>query len=942
MRIQYYIFIIYFNLVNSSKSFLFSVIISIYNTEKYLKESINSVINQTIGFNKIQVILVDDGSIDNSGEICKKYQSKYSENIIYVRTNHMGVSKARNIGLKYARGKYINFLDSDDKWDINAFKYVLFFTKFYRNLNIISCRIKYFEANDKYHFLDYKFKSTRVVNLDKEYQYIQLHVSSSFIRYSSIGQTVFDEDLLYGEDVKFISNNIINKRILCFIRESLYYYRKRADSTSAIQNSNENIKFYFEFLNKLHLYLINKSIELFSNILPFIQYYISYEILFRLTSPAYKFLDLFTYKKYCSTIQNILLKIDDKYILEQRIFSNKIKILALSKKYSRDIRNDFVLKNSYIIYSENIIINLNKYRNLITWKIFEIKGNLLHLEGDDNNWLPTSKYSYHCILGNNKIYPKYYSFKNNDFETLYGTLSKGRIISFDISLNIKDEQILYFFISYSNGTIEIFPSLEYLNHLPPLNNSYYVSQNYIIKNHYNRIYIYKNRNQEKIFERTFCFELKNIQRDYLIRIREKYLNKKRKCEYKENHIWLINDGIDKASNNGEYFFRYLKHINPKEIKFYFIISKNSNDYYRLQSLDNIIDYNSTTHLSLFLKADKIITSFAETWVSNPFGEDSKYIRDLFNFDYIYLKNAVVKDDISRILNRIIFNFDLIIVSSKKELNSFLNNDYGYHKDNLVLTGIPRYDNLKASEKYIPKEKMILIFPTWRMYIKGTTNLITQKSIKSETFKNTTYFNFYNDLINNRELINFMKENNFSGIFCLHSKFSEQSTHFNQNEIFKVNKECDMQKLLVKSSLLITDYSSIFFDFAYMQKPIIFTQFDHYEYRKYQFPKGYFDYKTDGFGTICYNIQCTIEQIKLEIKNQLRMKKIYIMRIKRFFKYLDEYNCYRTYNTIKGFKNEKYLKQNNIFIQLNSIFNFIILFFSILKLINIYYYIKYKY
>ena len=108
-----------------------------------------------------------------------------------------------------------------------------------------------------------------------------------------------------------------------------------------------------------------------------------------------------------------------------------------------------------------------------------------------------------------------------------------------------------------------------------------------------------------------------------------------------------------------------------------------------------------------------------------------------------------------------------------------------------------------------------------MYIKGTRDLIIHKSIKSESFRNTTYYNFYNDLINNKQLLYYMKMNNYKGIFCLHPNFEEQWSHFNQNELFEIKKVCDTQELVVKSSLLITDYSSIFFDFGYMEKPIKF-------------------------------------------------------------------------------------------------------------------------
>ena len=94
-----------------------SVIIPVYNVEQYLEETILSVVNQTIGFENIQMILVNDGSPDNSEEICLKYRDKYPDNILYIKKENGGVSSARNLGMEYIQGKYVNFLDSDDKWE---------------------------------------------------------------------------------------------------------------------------------------------------------------------------------------------------------------------------------------------------------------------------------------------------------------------------------------------------------------------------------------------------------------------------------------------------------------------------------------------------------------------------------------------------------------------------------------------------------------------------------------------------------------------------------------------------------------------------------------------------------------------------------------------------------------------------------------------------------
>ena len=166
--------------------FKFSVIIAIYNTGRYLNDSIGSLLNQTIGFENIQLILINDGSTDNSEEICLMYHKKYYKNIIYVRIDHGGVSRARNVGLKYANGTYINFLDADDKWESKAFRHVLIFFNMYKKVKIVAGRLLFFEAINSYHPLDYKFYKTRVVNLTEEYNCPHLSGPSIFILFCKV------------------------------------------------------------------------------------------------------------------------------------------------------------------------------------------------------------------------------------------------------------------------------------------------------------------------------------------------------------------------------------------------------------------------------------------------------------------------------------------------------------------------------------------------------------------------------------------------------------------------------------------------------------------------------------------------------------------------------------------------------------------------------------
>ena len=208
----------------------------------------------------------------------------------------------------------------------------------------------------------------------------------------------------------------------------------------------------------------------------------------------------------------------------------------------------------------------------------------------------------------------------------------------------------------------------------------------------------------------------------------------------------------------------------------------------------------------------------------------------------------------------------------------------------------RFDNkinLKDNEQ---KQKKIIIIPTWRTSINETRNII----IYNDKDKYNKFFIFYNNLINDKRLISTMKYYNYTGIFCIHHSLESEIQNINQNEIFSVVNNCDYSIQLLEASLLVTDYSNLFFDFGYNKKPIIYTHFDQEEYNKSRFQNEFFDYEKDGFGPICKDINCTIKEIISEIRINCIIKKYFFKKIKKFFKCFDKNNNERIFIAIKQY------------------------------------------
>ena len=149
-----------------------SVIIPIYNCEKYIDESMESLMNQNYDFNKIEVILINDGSVDNSLKVCKKYSESY-DNVILIDQKNSGVSTSRNNGMKKASGKYIMLLDGDDFLSSSAIKNIVsFFDANYDEIDLVTYPLYLYNNERSWPHVRYKAydKGTGIYDLE---EYIQ-------------------------------------------------------------------------------------------------------------------------------------------------------------------------------------------------------------------------------------------------------------------------------------------------------------------------------------------------------------------------------------------------------------------------------------------------------------------------------------------------------------------------------------------------------------------------------------------------------------------------------------------------------------------------------------------------------------------------------------------------------------------------------------------------
>ena len=342
------------------EQYKFSVVIPVYNAKEFLAETVDSVLKQDIGFiENIQIILVNDGSTDGSEELCLAYQRQFPANIIAVSQKNSGVSAARNLGMNYVKGKYVNFLDSDDKWSPNAFSSVYaFFESHEKEIDLISCKQEFFEAQTGLHPLSRdKFEKSRVIDILDEYAMVQLHVSASFVKASVMAQYEFDPDMRYGEDALYVNEVILQKQKYGVVSEPTHYYRKRANQSSAIQGREREYEWYFKTPHKFYGRLMERSMEKWGVVIPYIQYLTCYDMQWRLNDRIGEFMPDEDQKRYLAIVKELLAKCEDDIILMQKSISGKKKLYLLSIKYGEDTRKKLYQLDGKT-YWNNILVNL--------------------------------------------------------------------------------------------------------------------------------------------------------------------------------------------------------------------------------------------------------------------------------------------------------------------------------------------------------------------------------------------------------------------------------------------------------------------------------------------------------------------------------------------------------------------------------------------------------
>ena len=256
-----------FNIVKKSekKSYSLSIILPVFNVEKYLDRCIKSILEET--YKDLELVIVNDGTKDDSENIIIRYLEKYN-NITYIVKENGGLSHARNVGYTYAKGEYIAFFDSDDYIEKDMYEKLMAKVKDY-NYDIVVCDL----------YMEYEQTGKKIYvgsNVEKEYKDVEEDNNEISIRkeimeniYIAVHNKIYKKELIektfengmpfvngmYYEDIVYTYSILQNTRSISFVKEPLYYYVQR---TSSISNNYD--KKLYDIITSVEM-LIENAVE---------------------------------------------------------------------------------------------------------------------------------------------------------------------------------------------------------------------------------------------------------------------------------------------------------------------------------------------------------------------------------------------------------------------------------------------------------------------------------------------------------------------------------------------------------------------------------------------------------------------------------------------------------------------------------------------------------
>jgi glycosyltransferase involved in cell wall biosynthesis len=846
----------------------FSIVTAVYNVEPYLEAFIESIERQRIANDDLEVVAVDDGSTDGSRGILEAWATRSRFSVRVLSQPNAGQGAARNRGLEEARGEWVTFTDPDDMLEPAFLQAAATFAARHQDVDVLATRPVLLEERDgrvhDSHPRRHQFgRGNRVVDMATEPNVFPGSAAVTLYRLDRVRALGLHFDMRVRpnfEDGHFAVHFLLGNGSarVGLVRDAVYVYRKRASGTSTLQRSLRDPDRYTAVLEHGYLDVIDTAKRRLGTVPAWLQHVLIYELSWylaedeKISSNSYVAPDI--EPRFHELLARILANLDPEVVRRHTVRGLKplwIDLLAHAGR-DGDWHAPYAVRTATDLDMQLVRINY-RFRGARPAEAFEIEGSAAS---------PAfAKTMAHRWYGRDLLY-----------ERVLWLPSAG---SLGVRLGGAPVKVVGAWPTGARAGRgrSLRERIWLYRHVPPVE---------LVRG---------------VVRRGRRLLRPGLQRALqlaatLAPFRRRFAD-----------AWVVMDRIHDADDNGERLFEHLRAKRP-DLNAWFVIERGTADWRRLAAAGErrVIAHGSLTWKMLMLHCRWLISSHVDAPIVNPPGLAGTRPRRPWKF--AFLQHGVIKDDLSRWLNP--KDIELFVVSTDAELVSVAGDGtpYRYTTRETRLTGLPRFDRLLEQGRAVPESgrNLVIVSPTWRNWLTLPLASGSQRREIDEAFWQSEYIRSWLALLRSPAVAGALAQRGWSLGFMPHPNLQSVLEQLDlPNHVQRLSfTGTDVQALYGRCALLVTDYSSVAFNAAYLDRPVVYFQFDREQMLggAHVGRRGYFDYERDGYGPVTETLEAAEQAIVAAIEGGSRAAPEYLARIEAAFPVRDGGACARVVAAIE--------------------------------------------
>ncbi|WP_425956301.1 bifunctional glycosyltransferase/CDP-glycerol:glycerophosphate glycerophosphotransferase [Xylanimonas sp. McL0601] len=809
-----------------SEAPLLSLVVACYSVARYVPELIQSLETQLT--DDVEVILVDDGSLDATPTMLHDWASATRHRVTVIEQANAGAAAARNTGLETATGEWVSFPDSDDVLGPGYLREV---TGYLRSAEasvvrlVVANLMVLDDATGQVagiHPLRAKFsRGRRVIRLADEPEALQLHANSAFVRRADLeaGGHRFDPKIRPSfEDTALLAEVLLDDPDprIAVLPDARYHYRKRRDQSSLVAGSWAKPEKYDDQLRFGYLPLVERA-RAAGKVPAWLQNVVLYELgwYFKKDAENHSETARITPQQSASFFElaaDVLRGVDLDQIPRYSVYP-----------LSHEIRTAFVALKGALPDRPTVRVWQRDREQRVTRVTFFTTpdgrglGNVTFAV-DGRSVVPVfSKARAVRYLGRDVL--------TEAIAWLPGT---GEVTAF------LDGASLRVITGSAEGVLRSFSPHGSLVH--QLTDAAQVAWGLLRHNRGELLRVLVRADLAVLSKGPGASWAGRLARVLRPRYRD---------------AWLLMDRDDQAHDNAEHLYRYLHQQRP-DINAWFLLNRSASDWKRLQAEGfRLIPYGSLQHVLAAAQSRELISSQIDHYVVSP--PVTFWLRPI-PWRFTFLQHGVTHNDLSRWVNP--KPVSTVITATPQETESIVGDGtpYIWTGREVALTGFPRHDALVAKAAAVRDEERtdVVVMPTWRHHLLAGNGNGNGRVVR-DGFWESDYVRNWLGLLGSATLRDALDAAGLRLVFMPHPNMTPHLTpdRLPDHVRLATYADDDVQDVLARASHVVTDYSSNAFEAALADRPVLYFQFDHDEFfnGEHAFRKGTFDYVKDGFGPV---------------------------------------------------------------------------------------------